>query len=83
MSVVDFEVHLDQFENIELSEIAHGKDLKTIYRLEPFETKEVSRVMLKNNWKLKSKFKLTINIPEKQTQMKYIIEDESMLNIIY
>ena len=46
MSVVYFEVHLDQFENIEISGTAHGKDLKTIFRLDPFETKEVSRVIL-------------------------------------
>jgi calpain-15 len=79
MSVVDFEVHLDQSENIELAGTAPGEELKTINRLEPFETKEVARVILKNNWKLKSKFKLTMNIPEKETQMQFIKDDEFKL----
>ena len=82
MSVVDFEVHLDQSENIELAGTAPGEELKTINRLEPFETKEVARVILKNNWKLKSKFKLTMNIPEKETQMQFIKEDEQWLERI-
>lgn len=79
MSVVDFEVHLDQSENIQLENTSPGEDLKTVNRLEPFEIKEVARVILKNNWKLKSKFKLTMNIPEKETQMQFIKEDEQKL----
>jgi hypothetical protein len=59
MSVVDFEVHLDQSDNIELENKIDNK-LKTINKILPFETKEVAKVILKNNWKLKSKFKLTM-----------------------
>lgn len=72
MSVVDFEVHLDQSENIELAGKNPNDELKTISRIEPFQKVEVARVILKNNWKLKSKFKLTLNIPDKDTQMDCI-----------
>lgn len=79
MSLVDFEVHLDQSENIELAGTGPNEELKTVNRLEPFETKEVARVILKNNWKLKSKFKLTMNIPDKETQLHFIKDDEARL----
>ena len=48
MSVVDFEVELDQSENIEL-ENKIDNELKTKNRILPFETKEVEKVILKNN----------------------------------
>jgi len=79
MSVVDFEVHLDQSENIELAGKSPNEELKTISRIEPFQKVEVARVILKNNWKLKSKFKLTLNIPDKDTQMECIREEKEEL----
>lgn len=79
MSVVDFEVHLDQSENIELAGKNPNDELKTISRIEPFQKIEVARVILKNNWKLKSKFKLTLNIPDKDTQMDCIRNERSAL----
>lgn len=79
MSVVDFEVHLDQSENIELEGKAESDELKTVNKILPFETKEVARVILKNNWKLKSKFKLTMNVPDKDIQYTYIEKDEKNL----
>jgi len=39
----------------------------------------VAKVILKDNWKLKSKFKLTMGIPEKSAQIKYIESDEKNL----
>ena len=78
MSVVDFEVHLDQSENIELEGESAGS-LKTINQIFPFETKEVARVVLKNNWKLKSKFKLTMNVPNKDIQYSYLENEEKLL----
>lgn len=81
MSVVDFEVHLDQSENIELDGQEHSDELKTINKILPFQMKEVARVVLKNNWKLKSKFKLTMNVPEKSIQYTYIQKDEKDLQI--
>ena len=78
MSVVDFEVELDQSENIEL-ENKIDNELKTKNRILPFETKEVAKVILKNNWKLKSKFKLTMSIPDKSIQYNYIQKDEKLL----
>jgi len=79
MSVVDFEVHLDQSENIELAGRSPNDELKTISRIEPFQKVEVARVILKNNWKLKSKFKLTLNIPDKDTQMDCIRDEKKVL----
>jgi len=80
MSVVDFEVHLDQSENIELAGKSPSDELKTVNRIEPFQRVEVARVILKNNWKLKSKFKLTLNIPDKDTQMECIRDDKKALD---
>lgn len=77
MSVVDFEVHLDQSENIELEGKQDYDELKTVNRILPFQTKEVARVILKNNWKLKSKFKLTMNVPDKDIQRTYIESKEN------
>ena len=79
MSVVDFEVHLDQSENIELEGKPEGDELKTVNKILPFHTKEVARVVLKNNWKLKSKFKLTMNVPDKDIQYSYIEKEEKKL----
>lgn len=78
MSVVDFEVHLDQSENIELEGKVDNK-LQTINKILPFETKEVAKVILKNDWKLKSKFKLTMNVPDKSIQYTYIMKDDKAL----
>ena len=83
MNVVDFEVYLNQSENIELENKEEGDELRTKNTIMPFETKIVAKVILKDNWKLKSKFKLTMGIPEKSAQMKYIEKDEKNLrNII-
>ena len=78
MNVVDFEVYLNQSENIEL-ENKSGDELKTKNTINPFETKVVAKVILKDNWKLKSKFNLTMGIPEKSAQIKYIESDEKNL----
>ena len=75
MNVVDFEVYLNQSENIEL-ENKEGDELRTKNSIMPFETKIVAKVILKDNWKLKSKFKLTMGIPDKSAQSKYIEKDE-------
>ena len=75
MNVVDFEVYLNQSENIEL-ENKEGDELRTKNSIMPFETKIVEKVILKDNWKLKSKFKLTMGIPDKSVQSKYIEKDE-------
>lgn len=80
MSVVDFEVHLDQSENIELAGKSPTDELKTVSRIQPFQKVEVARVILKNNWKLKSKFKLTLNIPDKDTQTECIGEEKKALD---
>lgn len=79
MNIVDFEVNLEQSENIELLENRVENEFKTISRILPFETKEVAKVILKNDWKLKSKFKLTMNIPEKAIQNSYIMKDSKAL----
>ena len=79
MNVVDFEVYLNQSENIELENKEEGDELRTKNTIMPFETKVVAKVILKDNWKLKSKFKLTMGIPEKAAQMKYIEKDEKEL----
>ena len=78
MNVVDFEVYLNQSENIEL-ENKEGDELRTKNSIMPFETKIVAKVILKDNWKLKSKFKLTMGIPDKSIQSKYIEKDEQNL----
>ena len=79
MNVVNFEVYLNQSENIELEDKEEGKELETKNTIMPFETKVVAKVILKDNWKLKSKFKLTMGIPEKSAQTKYIEKDEKKL----
>ena len=78
MNVVDFEVYLNQSENIEL-ENKESDELRTKNSIMPFETKVVAKVILKDNWKLKSKFKLTMGIPDKSVQSKYIENDELSL----
>ena len=78
MSVVDFEVNLEQSENIVL-ENKIDNELKTINKILPFEKKEVAKVILKDNWKLKSRFKLTMNVPDKSIQYNYIQKDEKLL----
>ena len=79
MNVVDCEVYLNQSENIELENKEEGDELKTKNTIMPFETKVVAKVILKDNWKLKSKFKLTMGIPEKAVQMKFIEKDEKKI----
>ena len=79
MNVLDFEVNLEQSENIELDGKSDQEELKTVNRILPYQTMIVARVVLKNNWKLKSKFKLTMNVPERELQNKYIEKDEKLI----
>jgi len=79
MNVLDFEVNLEQSENIELDGKSDQEELKTVNRILPYETMIVARVVLRNNWKLKSKFKLTMNVPERELQNKYIEKDEKLI----
>jgi len=95
MSVVDFEVHLDQSENIELAGKNPKDELKTISRIEPFQKVEVARVILKNNWKLKSKFKLTEILSKEEIEailarenikfvdLDFLPNDDAMVNPVY
>lgn len=83
MSIVDFEVHLDNSENIELENQFNtnpkSKSMMTVNKVLPFETKEVAKVILKQGWKLKSRFRLTMNVPDKSLQSQYIEEDEKRI----
>ncbi len=82
MNVLDFEINLEQSENIELdhSEGTQTDELKTVSRIFPFERKVVAKVVLGNNWKLKSKFKLTMNVPDRDRQYSYIADDDKKLD---
>jgi len=82
MNVLDFEVNLEQSENIELDGKSDQEELKTVNRILPYQTMIVARVVLRNNWKLKSKFKLTMNVPERELQNKYIEKDEKLIEEI-
>ena len=61
MSIVEFETNFEDSENIKL-EGSNG-ELKTSVEIGPFETKEIARIVLYPNPKIKSKFKLTLKVP--------------------
>lgn len=73
MSTVDFVIDLEESENIKLVNV---NGLQTSVKILPFEKKELAQIILKPNWKLKSKFKLTMNVPDKAIQEKFIVNDE-------
>ena len=77
MSILDFEIILEQSENVEFAGKSIKNDFKT--RIEPFQKVEVAKFILKNNWKLKSKFKLSFIIPDRDKQNEYIEEEKNLL----
>ena len=79
MSVLDFEIFLDQSENIFI-ENQNQNTLHIKDSIKPFESKIIAKILLKENWKLKTKFKLSLGIPEKVLQDKYIENYELKIN---
>ena len=78
MSEVDIETSLNESENVE---IEGSNSLITFAHLKPFEKKEIVKIILKKDWKLKSKFGLTLNVPDKSIQNNFIKNDIVQANI--
>ena len=79
MSLIEFEVDLEQSENIELDGVGSNEIMTKTTKIFPFERKKVAVVRLKKDWRLKTKFKLSMNLPEISVQHSYIREDEMNL----
>lgn len=78
MSIVEFETNFEDSENIKL-EGSNG-ELKTSVEIGPFETKEIARIVLYPNPKIKSKFKLTLKVPSQSLQERFIQDDVKLNN---
>ena len=85
MNILYFDLYLDNSENIllendNLNDSTKSKNnfhIKTI--INPYETKVISKIVLKNNWRLKTKFKISLKIPSKSIQYQYIEKDEQKI----
>ena len=85
MSLLHFDLYLDNSRNIILENNESKDQYKsqnvfytktTIY---PYETKKIAKILLKKNWKLKTKFKINLEIPSKSIQYQYIEKDEQTI----
>lgn len=74
LNLCDFIADFSGSENV-LLENAKPNSLLSETRVEPFSTQEVARLHLKNDWKLKTKFKFTLKPCSKEAQLAFIQEE--------
>ncbi|CAD8179009.1 unnamed protein product [Paramecium pentaurelia] len=55
--------------------------MKTITIINPFETKQVAQLTMKQDWKLKTKFKFSLKTADKTIQSQYLKEDQMQLTL--
>ena len=83
MNILHFDLYLDNSDNIFLENNDLNKSNKSSLHtktiINPYETKIIARIYLKNNWKLKTKFKIFLEIPSKDIQYQYIENDEKKI----
>ena len=83
MNILHFDLYLDNSDNIFLENNDLNKSNKSSLHtktiINPYETKIIARIYLKNNWKLKTKFKIFLEIPSKAIQYQYIENDEKKI----
>lgn len=75
-NVMDFQVDFTGSKNIEV-EGKVGLIIKT--HIEPFVNTIVAKLILKKSWNLKTKFKFSLNLPDLQTQRKFLLPEFSKL----
>ncbi len=78
MSTVDIELSLKGSVNIQM--INCGEDMQTVIQLQPFEKKEICKIAIYEGWKIQTKFKLTLSVPDKEIQQKFIIDDNNKIS---
>ena len=85
MNILHFDLYLENSENITLenNDINDSNKNKNIFHskniINPYQTKIIGKILLKNNWKLKTKYKITLEIPSKGIQYQYIENDENFV----
>ena len=85
MNILHFDLYLENSENITLenNDINDSNKNKNIFHskniINPYQTKIIGKILLKNNWKLKTKYKITLEIPSKGIQYQYIEKDEKKI----
>ena len=83
MSLLHFDLYLDNSENILLENNELKEENKNNFYIKniinPYETKIIAKILLKNQWKLKTKFKISLEIPSKSTQYQFIQNDEQKI----
>ena len=84
MSILHFDLYLENSRNIILENNDINEPNKNILHtkniINPYETKIVAKIFLKNNWKLKTKYKISLEIPSKGIQYQYIEKDEKKIH---
>lgn len=69
MKMVEFVADFNGSENIE---IEGRNNLITVTNIDPFQKKIIANLLLRRDWKLKSKFKFTLKTPPIDIQEKYL-----------
>lgn len=64
MNILEFTADFTGSENILLD---GTEKMYTITNINPFETKEVAKLIMKYDWKLKTKFRFTLKPTSKET----------------
>eukprot|EP01017_Pseudomicrothorax_dubius_P043528 TRINITY_DN7268_c0_g4_i1.p1 TRINITY_DN7268_c0_g4~~TRINITY_DN7268_c0_g4_i1.p1 ORF type:complete len:818 (-),score=145.97 TRINITY_DN7268_c0_g4_i1:98-2551(-) len=67
------------FSGSEHVQVDGASGLATVTTIEPYTTQIVARVILRRDWKLKTKFRFTLKPAPKSTQLKYIQADLASL----
>ena len=86
MNILYFELYLENSKNIilENNDINESNKNKNIFHtkniINPYETKIIAKILLQNNWKLKIKYKISLEIPSKGIQYQYIEKDEKKIH---
>ena len=79
MSTITFTINFQNSQNIHIDNLNENEN-STTSTINPFETKEITKVNILKGGKLSTNYTLTLSIPDKSEQEKYIIKDIENLN---
>jgi hypothetical protein len=75
-NILEIEIIFNDYENIEIEEkYDPNKEFKILTRIDPLETKQIAKIILKNKWKFKYIEKICTIAPPKFLQENFIRKD--------
>ena len=71
MSLVDFSIDFTGSTDISFVD-SNNNNMQCQFQINPFEIKEIAKIILTPNSKVKAKFKIELNVPDKEFQKQFL-----------